>query len=243
VKRALLLHGFSRTPASWERVARDLPLPIDAPVLAGHGDEPPREFASEVERLRSRLVGETLVAGYSLGGRLALALALATPGRVPAAVIVGGHPGLEDDGDRAARARFDDEWAARLERSSIDEFVTAWETLPVFADVSERVRAQQREERTSHEPERLAAAMRGLGLGRMPSLWEALASSPTRFVFVAGERDAKFRALAERAAQVAPRARLHVVAGAGHDVLLEAPDALAAILRDAAAGLGEEHVS
>jgi 2-succinyl-6-hydroxy-2,4-cyclohexadiene-1-carboxylate synthase len=42
-----------------------------------------------------------------------------------------------------------------------------------------------------------------------------------------GERDEKFRAIAERIEAGLPSARLHVVAGAGHAVHLEAPDAVA----------------
>ena len=48
---------------------------------------------------------------------------------------------------------------------------------------------------------------------------------------VVGERDEKFRAIAERMEAALPDARLHVVAGAGHAVQLEAPDAVADLLR------------
>jgi pimeloyl-ACP methyl ester carboxylesterase len=45
-----------------------------------------------------------------------------------------------------------------------------------------------------------------------------------------GERDAKFRATAERMAADLPDARLHVVSGAGHAVHLEDPPAVAAVI-------------
>ena len=47
---------------------------------------------------------------------------------------------------------------------------------------------------------------------------------------VVGERDEKFRAIAERMAERLPDARLHVVEGAGHAVHLERPDAVAELL-------------
>ena len=47
---------------------------------------------------------------------------------------------------------------------------------------------------------------------------------------IVGERDAKFRAIAERMAAALPDAALHVVPGAGHAVQLEAPEAVAALL-------------
>ena len=47
---------------------------------------------------------------------------------------------------------------------------------------------------------------------------------------IVGERDGKFRAIAERMAAAIPAARLHVVDGAGHAVHLEQPGALAELL-------------
>jgi 2-succinyl-6-hydroxy-2,4-cyclohexadiene-1-carboxylate synthase len=48
---------------------------------------------------------------------------------------------------------------------------------------------------------------------------------------VAGERDVKFRAIAEQMAAAIPGARLEVVTGAGHAVQLERPEAVAAAIR------------
>jgi len=45
-----------------------------------------------------------------------------------------------------------------------------------------------------------------------------------------GERDEKFRSLAERMAERLPRAEVVVVEGAGHAAQLEQPDAVAALL-------------
>ena len=60
----------------------------------------------------------------------------------------------------------------------------------------------------------------------MPDLWPSLTTLPVPVTFVAGERDAKFAALAARAVAQAPRAALRVVPGAGHDLCLECPKEL-----------------
>ena len=49
-------------------------------------------------------------------------------------------------------------------------------------------------------------------------------------VVLAGERDAKFVAIAQRLAAGLPDAALTIVPGAGHALALEAPDAVAAAI-------------
>ena len=60
------------------------------------------------------------------------------------------------------------------------------------------------------------AALRGLGTGVMPPLWERLGELAMPVDLVVGQRDEKFRAIAERMAERIPAARVHVVAAAGH---------------------------
>lgn len=76
----------------------------------------------------------------------------------------------------------------------------------------------------------LAAALRGLGTGVMPSLWERLPELTMPVELVVGERDEKFRAIAERMEAALPHARLHVAPGTGHAVQLEAPGAVVEVL-------------
>jgi 2-succinyl-6-hydroxy-2,4-cyclohexadiene-1-carboxylate synthase len=76
----------------------------------------------------------------------------------------------------------------------------------------------------------LAVALRGLGNGVMPSLWDRLEELALPVELVVGERDEKFRAIAERMEAALPDARLHVVPGAGHAAQLEAPDAVVDVL-------------
>jgi pimeloyl-ACP methyl ester carboxylesterase len=61
----------------------------------------------------------------------------------------------------------------------------------------------------------------------MPPLWDRLGELALPVTLVVGERDAKFRAIAERMAQRLPRGEVVVVEDAGHAVALEAPAAVA----------------
>jgi pimeloyl-ACP methyl ester carboxylesterase len=64
----------------------------------------------------------------------------------------------------------------------------------------------------------------------MAPLWDRLEALAVPVTLAAGERDAKFRAIAERMADALPDARAEVIAGAGHAAHLEAPTAVARLL-------------
>jgi 2-succinyl-6-hydroxy-2,4-cyclohexadiene-1-carboxylate synthase len=64
----------------------------------------------------------------------------------------------------------------------------------------------------------------------MPPLWDALDSISTPVDLVAGALDPAYVDLAHRMAARLPRARVVIVDGAGHNVLLERPRELAAQL-------------
>ncbi len=241
-----LLHGFLGRPASWDAVVDALPRrgPLALGELPGHGPDPIVAEGATFDEVADALVDAlpfvdpTWLVGYSMGGRLALAMALRRPDRVRGAVLVGASPGLPSPADRAARASWDDDQAARIEREGLARFVTSWEALPLFASqgaLPEETLARQRAHRLDHVPAALAWSLRTLGLGRMPPLWSELASARTEIVIVAGSLDAKFSAHARAVARTTEHARAVLAAQVGHNVGLEAPSALARIVDGAIA--------
>jgi 2-succinyl-6-hydroxy-2,4-cyclohexadiene-1-carboxylate synthase len=230
----VLLHGFTNTGASWEPVAaalRERYRPV-APDIRGHGaasDVSPVSLAGVIEDVAA-LAGEMEVGGYSMGGRLALHVALALPGRVRRLILIGASPGLADPAERAERRAADEALAAEVEDMTIEAFARRWAQTPVLAGQPPEVLAAVDAQRLRNTPPGLAAALRGLGTGALPSLWDRLGELAIPVELVVGERDAKFRAVAAEMAGALPDARVHVVAGAGHAVHLEAPAAVAEII-------------
>lgn len=196
-------------------------------------------FDREVDRLAAlaaaRGFGRMVVAGYSLGARLGLGLAVRHPARVASAVLIGGRAGLTDAGARQARIAADRRLAAALERDGIEAFVRHWEALPLFASqaaLPAAVRASQRRRRLAHRPAGLARALRRLGLGTMPDYGPALDTLRCPVRLLVGGRDHAFRAAAEALARRLPRATVEVLGDAGHNLILEAPRAVAAIIEE-----------
>jgi 2-succinyl-6-hydroxy-2,4-cyclohexadiene-1-carboxylate synthase len=145
-------------------------------------------------------------------------------------VLVGASPGLADAAERAARANDDAALADRIETIGLEAFVREWSAQPLFAGMPRGVADVAMADRMRNTATGLAAALRGLGTGVMPPLWDRLAELAVPVDLVVGERDEKFRAIAERMEAALPDARLHVVPGAGHAVHLEAPDAVTELL-------------
>lgn len=231
----VLLHGFTNTGASWEPVVAALPerYRAVAPDIRGHGaasDARPVSLQSVIGDM-ALLTGDGCeLGGYSMGGRLALHVAFAFPGRVRRLILIGASPGLADPAERAERRAADEALAGEVERMTIEQFAERWARTPVLAGQPPAVLAAVTAQRLHNTPAGLAAALRGLGTGALPSLWERLGELTIPVELVVGERDGKFRATAERMAAALPDARLHVVSGAGHAVHLEDPGAVAAVI-------------
>jgi pimeloyl-ACP methyl ester carboxylesterase len=81
-----------------------------------------------------------------------------------------------------------------------------------------------------NDPRALAAVLRGMGTGAMAPLWDRLPELSMPATVLAGADDPKFVALGERLAAALANAEVQIVAGAGHGLPREAPDAVAAAL-------------
>ncbi len=231
----VLLHGFTHTGASWESVIAALPeryrpIPLD---IRGHGDASARRpvsLAAVIEDVAELTDTRFPLVGYSMGGRIALHTALALGERVDRLILIGASPGLADPAERRARREADERLADEIEHASIDAFARRWARTPVLADQPPAVAAAVHRDRLRNTPAGLAAALRGLGTGALPSLWDRLAELPMPVQLLVGARDLKFRVVAERMLEAIPRAELEIVEDSGHAVHLEAPAAVAAAL-------------
>jgi 2-succinyl-6-hydroxy-2,4-cyclohexadiene-1-carboxylate synthase len=241
----LLFHGFTGSSATWQPFLDTLSdsRRVIAVDLLGHGrsDSPADAARYRVERQIEDLtalldqldVAEYDLLGYSMGGRLAMHLALAHPGRVGRLVLESASPGIASSEERAARMRHDESLAQMLERQGIAAFVDRWERLPLFAGqarLPDTTRETVRQQRLSSNPVGLAGSLRGFGAGVPAPLFDRLQDLPPALV-IAGELDEKYGALARRMAESLRNATVAIVPDAGHTVHLERPDEFARLVR------------
>lgn len=235
----LLLHGFTGSKATWAPFLdrwsqRYRTIAVD---LVGHGEtEAPdavglytmEAAANQLASLLSHLkVSKTHVLGYSMGGRLALYLAIYRPEIVANVLLESASPGLSAAGDRIDRIRRDEALADSIMVDGVKAFVRQWERQPLFASQSSlpaEAKLRLEKERLSQTPLGLANSLRGMGTGRQPSLWEKLNICRSSVWLVAGALDTKFTEMADRMAERLPNAEKIIVKGAGHAVHLEKPE-------------------
>ena len=205
-----------------------------APDLPGHGASlglPSGLYSFEgaaratVLALDELGVHRAAFVGYSMGGRLALYLALRYPERCAALFLESASPGIEDAAERATRRRSDGEKAARLASGDFERFLMHWYSQPLFASLARRdgLVEEMITARRGNDPAELALALTGMGTGAQLSLWGELPSLVVPALAVVGELDEKFVDLSRRMAELCPKMRAVVVPEVGHNVRVEAP--------------------
>jgi 2-succinyl-6-hydroxy-2,4-cyclohexadiene-1-carboxylate synthase len=243
----LLLHGFTGAAASWENhleplAARHRVIAVDLPGH-GHTNAAADPAAMTVEGTADALAGlldrlaaiPADVAGYSMGARIALRLAIAHPRAVDRLILESPSAGIADPAERAARRAADEALAVRIVRDGVASFVTGWERGPVFAthaSLAPDLVARQRAIRLAGDPAGLAASLRAAGQGAMEPLHDRLREVTARTLVVGGMLDTTGRPRAELVARGIPGARLVLLDGVGHTPHLESPDAFRRLVLD-----------
>lgn len=238
----LLLHAGIADSRMWapqlkalqERGCRTI-----APDLRGFGETAlERERFSYVADAAALLDRPAVVVGCSLGGRVALELAVARPELVERLLVIApGLPGWEwSDETRAG-------WAAEesaFERGDVEAAAEAsvhmWVDGPRRSpeDVDRGVREKAREMvLRSYVLQKDAWENGAEEEGLDPPVTARLAEISCPTLVVVGDEDvADMLSIAERVADSVPGARLEIVGGAGHLPSLEQPDVVNALLLD-----------
>ncbi len=220
------LHGFTQTGRSAHLFRDILTARRDllAPDLPGHGTN--TDSAVDLDTTADAVVaqwpaGPVDLGGYSLGGRLALHVALRHPTRVRRLVVLGATRGLKDPTARAARVARDDELAAQIEELGADEFIRRWLSQPMFVDLPDD--EQERASRDGQRADALARSLRALGTGTQRWLGEELRTVTVPTLALAGLSDDRFAREARELATTIPGGAYQLIPGAGHAAHLHQP--------------------
>jgi 2-succinyl-6-hydroxy-2,4-cyclohexadiene-1-carboxylate synthase len=223
--KVVFIPGFMQPGDAWSPVAERLPERYPS-VLLDHGEH---MYEGRLREIAEAGAG-AVIAGYSMGGRLALHAALRDPGRYRALVTVGASAGIDSPESRTARREADEKLAAWMETAPIEDIVAIWERQPLFADQSDALLDAQRPGRLAQDPRALASLLRTAGQGTLDPVWPRLAGLDLPLLAIAGALDDRYSRAAHRLAAEAPRATARIVENAGHAAHLQRPDHVAALL-------------
>jgi 2-succinyl-6-hydroxy-2,4-cyclohexadiene-1-carboxylate synthase len=232
-QRLVLAHGFTQNSRCWGPLGHDLAADheVVAVDLPGHGQTSADLDETDLVtsgRLLAEAGGHGVYVGYSMGGRVALHLALDYPERVRGLVLIGATAGIDEPDARAVRRAADAELANRLLEQGLATFLDSWLSNPLFDGL--RPQAAALPARLQNRPDGLAASLRHCGTGNQEPLWSRLAELEMPVLVLAGDRDAKFTELGQCLTAGLARAEL-VLLPAAHSVHLESPTATAEVIR------------
>ncbi len=236
----LFLHGFTGSSRTWDGIEKLIPCRAVMPDLTGHGrtravsDNIESEAASLKEMMMKAGFQFFHVVGYSMGGRLALALALLYPDFVRSLVLESASPGLKTEKEREARRASDELLAQQIEQKGVTAFVDFWENIPMFQTqklLPKFNRDNIREERLNQTKKGLAASLRLMGTGVQPSYWNKISELTMPVLLLTGTLDQKFTDIAYEMKKVIPFCEWIQFDGAGHAIHVEQREKFGTIVK------------
>jgi 2-succinyl-6-hydroxy-2,4-cyclohexadiene-1-carboxylate synthase len=221
----LLLHGFMGSSADFRLIIPTISqhfhcICIDLP---GHGQTAisDDDFASTAAQILEIVSDNCYLYGYSLGGRLALYLALHYPDRWQKVILESASFGLPDAQMRKERQRQDSAIARKLRQPNLDftAFIKNWYQQPVFTGINTHPDFLQLIiSRANNNPLSLARSLETMGLGQQPYLGELLKINEIPLLLLVGEQDTKFVGIGKQMADFCPQAKLITVPNCSHNI-------------------------
>lgn len=228
----ILLHGFTQTSRSWDPLLPFLDprwtvVRVDLP---GHGNSAHAEAGlSEIADLVAETCGRGLYVGYSMGGRVALHIALRHPHLTAHLALIGATPGIIDDDERALRRLEDNELASQIEQDGVPVFIDRWLENPLFSGLPKTT--TDIADRRRNTAAGLANSLRHAGTGTQVPLWNQLSTLHMPVTLIVGANDHKFTAIGQQmAVAIGAQASLHLIDESGHTAHLEQPAAVSKII-------------
>jgi 2-succinyl-6-hydroxy-2,4-cyclohexadiene-1-carboxylate synthase/o-succinylbenzoate synthase len=232
----VLLHGWMGSKEDWTSMLDQYPVAREVIVidLPGCGDSPighPSTMTIEgaaravLKVLTSLNVTKAVICGYSLGGRVAMAIANLRKELVARLVLIGANPAANlEDWQREERYLSDCNIAKKLLTQPKAEFLEKWYSAPIWADLKTRKPVLYNSWIASRrfDSEKAACTLLGCSLANQIDYSSTLAGLANVTVLV-GELDTKFSNIVypDNVARV-------VVPDSGHLLIGEYPEAIAA---------------
>ena len=242
-KPIVCLHGFSESLDTWELL--DLKgyrlILVD---LIGHGksDKPHRSkyysLKIMIEHLNKLIFQLGLkkysITGYSMGGRIALAYALAYPCEIDSLILESASYGECGLKNRLKRRRNDSKLAKSIRENGIEWFNRYWSSLSIFESqrkLPEAITDEISKRRLANEPHALSNTLLFTGQGTFPCLKNQIAGLSIPILYISGEYDEKYRQTGSELEKLNTNVKHVIITGCGHNTHIEEPDIFEKVLK------------
>jgi 2-succinyl-6-hydroxy-2,4-cyclohexadiene-1-carboxylate synthase len=241
-----MLHGFMGSGAGFDYLISDLKshLNLVRIDLLGHGKtsapvDPERfrlhEQIKDLQVILKKMeLDNCYLYGYSMGGRLALRLALADRNFCKGLILESTHEGILDRQKRRERKKTDEYWGRQILHDK-QQFLEWWQGLELFSTPSgipeERLRHYQ-EIQSLQSPESMAMSLRNFGQGSLLPVRKACEKLEIPVLLGAGEHDEKYIKRMSSLDHILPDSKMQIIRGASHRIHLDAPKRWAPYILD-----------
>ena len=165
--------------------------------------------------------------GYSMGARAALHLALATPNKWQALILISPNPGIKKENERKMRREEDCKLANRLEVEGTASFIKHWKETPLIKSqkcIRAEWRKRMQKSREQHSPLGLATSLREFGQGSCPYLLDELHILTMPVLIITGINDTNYCNIGSQMCERLTHAEHVTINDSGHMPHLEQPD-------------------
>ena len=246
-----LLHGFTGSSADWRPVIPFLNKRFNYYLidLVGHGrSDSPKNLIyyhtdSLINQLREIILSlsndKIILAGYSLGGRVALNYAIKYNSSLRGLILESSSGGIRESRLREERIVQDEKLAAFIDTDPIEKFIDYWMNIDLFNTqrrFSSEKLAKIREVKIKNNRTGLANMLRGFGTGRMEPVYDMIHKVKLKTLLISGELDSKFTDINNEQVKLFPNAAHANIKNAGHNTHLEEPHRFVEVVNNYLAG-------
>lgn len=237
--KLIFLHGLLGTAADWQKVFELCPhfecIALDLPFHGKAKNSQAQSFDDCCQLLAKQIQSAVknepyFLVGYSLGGRIALYYALQSSchkGNLQGLILEGANLGLINETEKAARWQHDLKWANRFCTEPATQVLEDWYQQPVFAHLNPQQRADLIQKRAANCGANIGNMLTATSLAKQPYLGDKVRSSSLPIYYFVGEKDHKFRNMAEQ-----ENFNIRLIPNAGHNAHLENPQFFAQLLTE-----------
>lgn len=241
----LFLHGFMGSKEDWQGPIQSLlalnPFHCIALDLPGHGESPlanlqsphsqsPLETVSSLiaKFLQDHQVFPVHVVGYSMGGRVALHLALTYPHLVSSLILESASPGIENPQERLKRKEEDHHLFKGVTADNWMDFLMKWYSQKIFGSLAQDKNFPQLlSQRMKNSPKKMQKALDHFSVGNHPSLWSQIRHYPGRILTLSGSEDEKYNMIGNKMRSYHPSLTHLTIEQSGHAVHFQQTERMA----------------